>query len=74
MKIKRYKNKKNLTSILMFAIFKITKTTHPVSRNGAWWGFYFGFAHQPSFAMQRHSTLSRLLIKEELEPFANIAL
>lgn len=35
---------------------------------------YIGFAHQPSFAMQKHSTLSRLLIKEELEPFANTAL
>lgn len=35
---------------------------------------YIGFAHQPSFAMQRHSTLSRLLIKEELKPFANTTL
>ena len=32
---------------------------------------HIGFAHQPSFAMQRHATLSRLLIKEELKPFAN---
>ena len=30
---------------------------------------YIGFAHQPSFAMQRHANLSRLLIKEELENF-----
>lgn len=32
---------------------------------------YIGFAHQPSFAMQRYATLSRLLIKEELERFVN---
>ena len=31
---------------------------------------YIGFAYQPSLAMQRHATLSRLLIKEELEPYA----
>ena len=29
---------------------------------------YIGFAHQPSFAMQRSASLSRLLIKEDLEP------
>ncbi|MFH1565535.1 MAG: NYN domain-containing protein [bacterium] len=31
---------------------------------------YIGFAHQPTIALQTVSTLSRLLIKEELEPFA----
>jgi len=30
---------------------------------------YIGFAHQPSLALQRHASLSRLLIKEELQPF-----
>lgn len=30
---------------------------------------YIGFAHQPSLALQRYSTLSRLLIKEEFLPF-----
>lgn len=30
---------------------------------------YIGFAHQPSFGMQSSSTLSRLLIKEELQQF-----
>ena len=30
---------------------------------------YIGFSHQPSFALQRYATLSRLLIKDELEPF-----
>lgn len=30
---------------------------------------YIGFSNQPSFAMQRHATLSRLLIKEDLEQF-----
>ena len=30
---------------------------------------YIGFSHQPSFGMQSSSTLSRLLIKEELEQF-----
>lgn len=32
---------------------------------------YIGFAHQPSFALQRYASLSRLLIKEELVPFSN---
>ncbi|MFH1187470.1 MAG: NYN domain-containing protein [bacterium] len=31
---------------------------------------YIGFAHQPTFGLQTVSTLSRLLIKEELEPYA----
>jgi len=31
---------------------------------------YIGFAHRPSLGMQKHVTLSRLLIREELEPFA----
>jgi len=30
---------------------------------------YIGFAHHPSIALQKHATLSRLLIKEEIEPF-----
>lgn len=30
---------------------------------------YIGFAHQPSLAMQAHASLSRLMLKEELEPF-----
>lgn len=30
---------------------------------------YIGFAHQPSFGMQRFASLSRLLIKEDIEPF-----
>ncbi len=30
---------------------------------------YIGFAHQPSFALQRNATLSRLLIKNELKLF-----
>lgn len=30
---------------------------------------YIGFAHQPSLAMVAHATLSRLIFKEELEPF-----
>lgn len=30
---------------------------------------YIGFGHQPSLALQKHATISRLLIKEELEPF-----
>ena len=30
---------------------------------------YIGFSHQPSFALQKNATLSRLLIKEELEIF-----
>lgn len=30
---------------------------------------YIGFAHQPSFALERAATLSRLLIKDEIEPF-----
>lgn len=32
---------------------------------------YIGFAHQPSFGMQRFATLSRLLIREDIERFAN---
>lgn len=32
---------------------------------------YIGFAHQPSFGLQRFATLSRLLIKEDIEKFAN---
>ena len=31
---------------------------------------YIGFAHRPSFGLQKHVTLSRLLIRAELEPFA----
>lgn len=34
---------------------------------------YIGFAHQPSFAMQRYATLSRLLIKEEVESFITVS-
>lgn len=30
---------------------------------------YIGFAHKPSFGMQKHATLSRLLLKDELIPF-----
>lgn len=30
---------------------------------------YIGFAHKPSFGLQKYATLSRLLIKEELDPF-----
>jgi len=30
---------------------------------------YIGFGHQPSLALQTHATISRLLIKEELEKF-----
>ncbi len=30
---------------------------------------YIGFSYQPSIAMQKNATLSRLLIREELEPF-----
>lgn len=30
---------------------------------------YIGFGHQPSLALQTFATISRLLIKEELEPF-----
>lgn len=30
---------------------------------------YIGFAHQPALALQTAATLSRLLLKEELEPF-----
>lgn len=30
---------------------------------------YIGFAHKPSFGLQKYATLSRLLIKEEIEPF-----
>ena len=30
---------------------------------------YIGFSNQPSIAMQKNATLSRLLIKEDLEPF-----
>ncbi|MFH1145388.1 MAG: NYN domain-containing protein [bacterium] len=30
---------------------------------------YIGFAHLPSIALQQHADISRLLIKEDLEPF-----
>ncbi len=30
---------------------------------------YIGFAHRPTIALQTHATLSRLLIKEEVETF-----
>ncbi len=30
---------------------------------------YIGFAHKPSYGLQKHVTLSRLLIREELLPF-----
>jgi uncharacterized LabA/DUF88 family protein len=30
---------------------------------------YIGFSHKPSLALQRHATLSRLMIKDELIPF-----
>jgi len=30
---------------------------------------YIGFGHQPALAMQTFATISRLLIKDELEPF-----
>jgi len=30
---------------------------------------YIGFGHQPSLALQTYATISRLLIKEELEQF-----
>jgi uncharacterized LabA/DUF88 family protein len=30
---------------------------------------YIGFAHKPSFGMQKHVTLSKLLLKDELMPF-----
>lgn len=30
---------------------------------------YIGFAHKPSLAMQKYANLSRLIIKDELEPF-----
>ncbi len=30
---------------------------------------YIGFSHKPSLAIQKHATLSRLLIKEELDSF-----
>lgn len=30
---------------------------------------YIGFAHKPSLAMQKYATLSRLVIKEEVDPF-----
>lgn len=30
---------------------------------------YIGFSHRPSLAMQKHASLSRLIIKEELEVF-----
>lgn len=32
---------------------------------------YIGFAHQPSFALQKNANLSRLLIKEEISQFMN---
>lgn len=31
---------------------------------------YIGFGHKPSFGLQAHATLSRLLIRDELLPFA----
>lgn len=31
---------------------------------------YIGFSHKPSIAMQKNASLSRLLIREEVEPFA----
>lgn len=31
---------------------------------------YIGFAHRPSLGLQKHVTLSRLLIRAEIEPFA----
>lgn len=30
---------------------------------------YIGFSHKPSFGLQKYATISRLLIKEEIEPF-----
>jgi len=30
---------------------------------------YIGFGHEPSLALQTFATISRLLIKDELEPF-----
>ena len=30
---------------------------------------YIGFGHKPSFGLQAHATLSRLLIRDELLPF-----
>ncbi len=30
---------------------------------------YIGFSHKPSLALQRYATLSRLVIREELEKF-----
>ena len=30
---------------------------------------YIGFAHRPSFGLQKHASLSRLLIQAELDPF-----
>jgi hypothetical protein len=30
---------------------------------------YIGFAHQPSLAFQRRATLSRLMIREDVEHF-----
>lgn len=32
---------------------------------------YIGFAHRPTIALQTHATLSRLLIKEEIENFVS---
>lgn len=32
---------------------------------------YIGFAHKPSLGLQRYATLSRLLIREEIERFSN---
>ena len=31
---------------------------------------YIGFAHRPSLGLQKHASLSRLLIRAEIEPFA----
>ena len=30
---------------------------------------YIGFAHRPSFGVQKYATITRLLVREELEPF-----
>ena len=30
---------------------------------------YIGFAHKPSFGVQKYATITRLLVREELEPF-----
>jgi len=33
---------------------------------------YIGFSHRPSLALQRYASLTRLVIKEELEKFAAV--